>query len=281
MSNQKKLSVILLAHNVKDYVAQALDSILMQHVDFDFEILVGDDGSSDGTIEILRKYKLKHPELIKLYLTPRVERSHGGDYINFSNLYKKAESEYITILDGDDYWISEKKLQKQIDFLDLNLDFTVCGHNYFFENMDGILTPAHPGLGADSGYSFICEDFQQMLLGGHCPYMQTSSVVYRNVFLNNQKVHNYFNHYMFKGDFIRTLLHSAHGKSKFINELMSVYRITGQGDWTKTSEIQKCLSHIKFFIFHKYNTFDNKYKRSFNQAIYLEVKRLLKLILAS
>ncbi len=66
-----KLSVILLAHNVYEYVAQALDSILMQKVNFDFEIIVGDDGSQDGTADILMEYKKRYPDIIKLYLTPR------------------------------------------------------------------------------------------------------------------------------------------------------------------------------------------------------------------
>ncbi len=67
----KKLSVILLAHNVYEYVDQALDSILMQKVNFDFEIIVGDDGSQDGTADILMEYKKRYPDFIKLYLTPR------------------------------------------------------------------------------------------------------------------------------------------------------------------------------------------------------------------
>ena len=159
MIAKKKLSVILLAHNVYEYVAQALDSILMQKVNFDFEIIVGDDGSQDGTADILMEYKKRYPDIIKLYLTPRVKRSHGGDYINFSNLYRKVQSEYITVLDGDDYWTNENKLQIQIDFLDQNKDFTVCGHNYFLEYSDGERTPYFSELGGQSSYSFICKDF--------------------------------------------------------------------------------------------------------------------------
>lgn len=272
-----KLTVIVLAYNVSNYISEALDSVLMQQVDFEYEIIIGDDGSSDGTIKILEQYKARYPEKIKLFLTSRSERSHGGDYINFSNLYRKAKSEYITILDGDDYWVDETKLQKQIDFLDANPDFTVCGHNYFLKNACDEMMPAYTNL-ESSSYTFVCEDLEQMLLGGYCPYMQTSSVVYRNVFLGNLKVYNYFNHHMYKGDFIRSLLHASKGKSKFINEIMSVYRITGSGDWTGMSRFRQSLSHIRFFLFHGFRTFDSKYYKAFNRAIYLEVLRLLKMI---
>ena len=84
---------------------------------------------------------------------------------------------------------------------------------------------------------------------------------------------------MYKGDFIRTLLHASKGKSRFINELMSVYRITGQGDWSKTSEIQRCIAHIKFYYFHRNHTFDAKYKKSFNIVVVKEMMKLIKIIL--
>ena len=276
MFSVKKVTVILLAHNVKNYVRQSLDSILAQKVNFDYDIIVGDDGSSDGTVEILQEYSNRFPNIIRLFLTPRIKRSHGGDYINFSNLYRKTQSEYITILDGDDYWINVEKLQKQVDFLDHNKDFTVCGHNYFIEHLNGERTPAFDEVEVRNSYSCVCENLEQMLLGGSCPYMQTSSLVYRNVFKKNNQVHDYFNHYMYKGDLIRTLLHASQGKSRFINEIMSVYRITGKGDWSKVSQIQKCISHIKFYKFHKKNTFDKKYSTHCNRLIRTEIKNLIK-----
>lgn len=262
-----KLTIIVLAYNVEKYIEQTLDSILAQKVNFPYQILIGNDGSNDGTVAILERYKAQHPDLITLHLTPREVRKHGGDYINFSNLFFKTTSKYFTVLDGDDYWIDEYKLQKQIDFLDQNPDFTVCGHNYFYLYEDGKMEKSYDEERDGNRYDFIANNFEELLLGGHCPYMQTSSLIYRNIFANDLSVKKMFTHHMYKGDFIRTLFHAQKGKSKYINEVMSVYRIINGGDWSRLSEIERAQSHINFFEFHRDHTFDKKYKIALDTAI--------------
>lgn len=263
-----------MAYNVEKYIKECLNSILAQKVNFKYQIYIGNDGSDDGTVKIIERYKKKYPRIIELFITDRLPRKHPGDYINFQNLFLKTKTEYFCVLDGDDFWLDEKKLQKQIDFLDNNKDFTVCGHNYFLLTGSKMI-PAHDTKD-DHKYKFTCDTFDEVILGGHCPYMQTSSLVYRNIFKDNKIVHGYFKSHMYKGDFIKTLIHASRGRVKFINELMSVYRITDQGDWTRMSESEKSKLHINFFIFHKKNTFLKKYSRFFEEAIIRETEKLFK-----
>ncbi|MES2960904.1 MAG: glycosyltransferase family 2 protein [Pseudomonadota bacterium] len=265
-NKKPKLSVIILAYNVEQYIRQALDSILMQKVNFDYEILIGNDGSTDGTVEILQQYKEKYPDLITLNITGRTPRRGPGDYINFANLYAKIRGEYFTVLDGDDYWTDENKLQKQIDFLDSNPDYTVCGHNYWFLFQDGRLEKSHDEK-KDQFYTFTCNNLEELLIGGYCPYMQTSSLVYRNIFGDNQEIKKRFYHPLYRGDFIRTLLHGEKGKTKFLKDTMSVYRIITSGDWNQLGETDKIRKHLDFFLYHKKHSFDQKYAATFDQVI--------------
>src|SRR5690606_24113344 len=117
-----KLSVCIQTYNHAPYIAQALDSVLMQETDFDFEILLGEDESTDGTREICQEYARQHPDKIRLFLNSRenviyINGRPTGRW-NFMNNLRHVRGEYVALLDGDDYWTDPRKLQKQVDVLD-------------------------------------------------------------------------------------------------------------------------------------------------------------------
>lgn len=115
------VSVLVITYNHKAYINKAIDSILMQKGNLEIEILICDDGSTDGTDFILKKYKEKYPTKIKLYLR-KINMAYPTR--NIYELLKRAKGRYIAFLEGDDYWIDEYKLEKQVAYLDNNLD---CG----------------------------------------------------------------------------------------------------------------------------------------------------------
>ena len=246
-----KLSILVMAYNVEKYIAEALDSIVMQKVNFSYEILIGNDGSSDGTVEILKEYEKKYPEIIKLFLTKRITRSGSGDYLNFANLFANAKGEYFCVLDGDDFWSDENKLQKQINFLDQNHDYTVCGHNYWLLYEDGKMVKSYDEEKDKTNYTFVAETLEDLLLRNKCPYMQTSSLIYRNVFANDLEMKNKFLLPMYSADLVRTLLHAKEGKVKYLKDFISCYRISASGIWSYRSEIEQINQHINFFTYHK------------------------------
>ncbi len=118
------LTVILSTYNHKDTFSQAIESVLSQKTDFDFEIWVLDDASNDGTSSIVREYSKKYPDRIIPFI--REENMRGK---NISEALKKIKTKYYTILETDDYWCDDNKLQMQIDILEKNPDCSFCTHN--------------------------------------------------------------------------------------------------------------------------------------------------------
>lgn len=129
-----KVSVLMLAYNHAQYIAQAVDSVLMQQVDFDYEIVIGEDCATDNTRDILIRYQQENPEKIRLLLPEK----NLGMHDNLIQTFKACHgSSYIALLEGDDYWTSPDKLQKQVDFLDAHADYTLCFHNALILHQDG------------------------------------------------------------------------------------------------------------------------------------------------
>ncbi|MFC0517940.1 glycosyltransferase family 2 protein [Mucilaginibacter angelicae] len=118
------VSVCCTTYNHKEFIGQAIESFLMQETSFRYEIVIGDDCSTDGTTEILRSYKEKYPDKIKLILPEK----NRGAHLNTINTLNACEGKYIALCDGDDYWTNPQKLQKQVDFLENNPEYIICCH---------------------------------------------------------------------------------------------------------------------------------------------------------
>jgi glycosyltransferase involved in cell wall biosynthesis len=122
-----KVSVILLTYNHEDYIAQCIESILSQQTNFEFEILIGEDDSTDDTRKICMEYAEKFPSIIRLFLHSKQNKItvNGVPNGKFNLLYsiEECRGEYIAFCEGDDFWHNPKKLQIQADFLDENTDF--------------------------------------------------------------------------------------------------------------------------------------------------------------
>ncbi len=129
MSREIVLQIICVTYNQREYIAEALDSFLMQKTNFSFEVLVGDDCSTDGTSNIVAAYSKKYPRIIK-----HIHRkSNMGCLENFMDLCERASAKYVAFCDGDDYWTDENKLQMQFDFLEQNTDVKICAHKTFIK----------------------------------------------------------------------------------------------------------------------------------------------------
>jgi len=119
------VSICVMSYNLEHYISETLDSILMQKVNFQYNIVVSDDCSTDKTREILQQYAAKYPDKITLLL----QENNLGVVANFVETLKACRGKYIATLDGDDYWTDPLKLQKQVDFLESNKDFSIVFHN--------------------------------------------------------------------------------------------------------------------------------------------------------
>jgi len=137
-NSKYKVSVWMISYNQERFIAQALDSVLTQKVHFDYEIVIGDDCSCDGTRAIIQDYILRFPGKIR----PVFHEQNVGALRNaFEFTLPQCDGQYIACLEGDDYWSDTNKLQKQVDFLEANPDFGMVCTNYsrYFQNTGKVL----------------------------------------------------------------------------------------------------------------------------------------------
>lgn len=121
------VSVVVTTYEHENYIRQALKSVLMQKTSFDYEVIVGDDCSNDGTREIVLEFATRYPNRVRTVL-PDANLGFGGNPL-FRRQFELARGKYVALLDGDDYWTSEEKLQRQVDYLENRSDCALSFHN--------------------------------------------------------------------------------------------------------------------------------------------------------
>ena len=112
------VSICCITYNQEQYIAQTIESFLMQKVDFKYEILINDDASTDRTADIIREYEKKYPDIIKPIYQSINQYSRGITNPSGAFNYPRASGKYIAMCEGDDYWTDIYKLKKQVDFLE-------------------------------------------------------------------------------------------------------------------------------------------------------------------
>jgi len=234
-----KVSVSLITYNHAAFIAQAIESVLMQQTSFDFELLIGEDDSRDGTRQIVLDYQRRFPGRIRLLLNDRknvvyVNGKPTGLW-NFANNIRHSRGEYIALLEGDDYWISPHKLQKQIEFLDNNRDCALCFHNVrILDEANPARQELHYTIPGPDRY-----DLEDLLRGN---FMHTCSVMYRSRLFDD------FPSWFFKcplGDWPLHVLNAQHGRIGYLDEVMGVYRKHAQGAWSAQTQVQVLAGSIQ------------------------------------
>ncbi len=218
--NNMVLSVVLLTYQHSGYIEKCLDGILMQKTDFPFEIILGEDESTDGTREICIRYAEKNPDKIKLILRSRknvilINDKPTGRF-NFIESIKAASGKYIALCEGDDYWTDPDKLQKQVDFLEKNPEYVLCFHEVDVlqdgELKEDFITKETP-IDADRKY-----------LVSRGNFIHTPSVCFKNIITDFPPEF----YTVPVADFFLYVLLTKHGKIGKVPGKMAVYRY-GQG----------------------------------------------------
>ena len=237
-----KVSVCVQTYQHVNYIKECLNGILMQKTNFEFEILLGEDDSSDGTREICIDYAKSYPDKIRLFIHHRENNIKIGGQptgrFNFLyNLYS-SQGKYIALCEGDDYWTDPLKLQKQVDFLEKNKDFVVASHNInlYYQNFQ-TFEPHRHNVDVDK---IITEN---KLKKGY--YLQTLSLVFRNIHIKfplNKKFAN--------GDSYLLSYLGKYGKGVILHSIKpGVYRIHKGGVWSikKTDTVFAVQNRIKLY----------------------------------
>jgi len=235
-SSKALVSICTTTYNHEKLLHEALDSFLMQKTDFAFEIILDEDCSQDKTIEVIKEYTDKFPNLLKVNLRDE----NVGIVRNFEENALRAESKYITMCEGDDYWIDDKKLQKQVDFLEANSQYNACFHDSLnlSKNDDGTVVTSNR-----IGNRIIDEDVdvKSLIYENNIP---TASIVYRN---NIKKFSKYFLETS-KVDYALMLMIAEQGLMKYMpNNAMAVYRLHAGGIWSSKTLDYHAKEGIKFY----------------------------------
>jgi glycosyltransferase involved in cell wall biosynthesis len=232
-SQGPKVSVLMITYNHEPFIAQAIESALMQETTFNFEIVIGEDCSTDETRKIVRDFQRKYPEKIRLLLPER----NLGMHCNYFQTLRACSGQYIAVLDGDDFWTSPHKLQRQADFLDSHPDYTVCFHN---------VTVFREGA-EESGWLHCPPDQKQTctvedLLKGN--FIPTCSVMRRNGLITELPEWTYGLKML---DWPIHILNAQHGYIGYIDETMAAHRMHSDGLYSGLSPIEQQLNYLKMY----------------------------------
>lgn len=215
------VSINCITYNHEAYIGQAIEGFLMQETDFDFEILIHEDASTDRTAEIVRRYELEHPDKIRVIYQTENQYSKGV-FVNRLN-EEQARGKYSVLCDGDDYWIDPHKLQKQVDYMETHPDCTLCFHDAYVETDDTVhqdwrvipWMPENRKYASQKARTYNAGELQ--LLG----FIPTMSMMYRTGLLIDGPDWLYDSP---ASDAAIKLYAASKGYAYYIPEAMSVYR---------------------------------------------------------
>jgi glycosyltransferase involved in cell wall biosynthesis len=232
-----KLSVAMIAYNQERFIGQAVESVLAQKVNFDYEIVIGEDCSTDGTRAVIADFKRRYPHRIVTLLRDR----NIGAMRNFAGTIESCRGQYLAFLEGDDYWTATDKLQRQVDFLDAYPDRAICCHRVRFlyetrsDNFDAnfdVFPPRPAG-------PYTIED----LLRGN--FVMTCSTVLRRELIAA------FPAWFFEmklGDWPLYAMVARHGKIELMDEIMAAYRVHPGSTWSSlpyTTRLRECARMLR------------------------------------
>lgn len=223
-----EVDVIMITYNHEKYILEALEGISNQNFNGHIHLILGLDSSPDNSKFVIQNFihENSNPSISVTFLD---NKDNMGAQLNWLNCFNNTKGKYVALCEGDDYWTDTFKLQKQVDFLENNPEYSICFHpvNVF---KDGELLPDNL---QNVNETTTIEDLAQ------ANYIHTPSVVFRN---------NLFEKFpdSFKkvpaGDYFLHLLNARHGKIKKLPDVMAVYRMHDGGIWsTKPIEEQRIL----------------------------------------
>lgn len=246
--NNILVSIICNTYNHEKFIARALDSFLKQKCDFNFEVLVHDDASTDRTAEIIKEYEVRFPDIVKpIYQEENLYSKKVNINVKFQ--YPRARGKYIAICEGDDFWTDENKIQTQFDILEKYPNINMSAHKSVLVNA---LTQEKVGNVTPAGSTRILKPWKVILGGGG--YLATSSLFYR-AYLNDN-LPNFRK--MLSLDYTMQIYGSFEVGIFYIDKCMSAYQIETPDSWTEKS---KCNFKFK----HNHNIMVRKMFKQLNK----------------
>lgn len=257
------VSICCITYNHEKFIRDAIEGFLMQKTTFNFEILINDDASTDNTQQIIREYETKYPELIFPIYHKENQWSKGVKPNQAFN-FPRARGKYIAMCEGDDYWTDTMKLQKQVEFMDENLEYSFCFTRFkTFDSTKNITENdknEHYFNNSSNGVEF---DFEKFYKGWH---LGTQTIMLRKASISYQN----FNNEYYRDVFLITDLLNV-GKGFCLKDFTAIYRIhqggihNSKNNFEKTQIAAKVYSEIylnnkhNIYLLKKFIKFSNDY----------------------
>jgi glycosyltransferase involved in cell wall biosynthesis len=205
------LSVIMITYGHEKYIQQAIEGFFMQKTNFPLELIIANDASPDNTDTVIKNILKNLPSHILIHYTKH--ETNIGMIKNHHFALQQAQGKYMAICDGDDYWTDENKLQKQVDFLEKNLDYSIICHNFKTQNGDVVSDASHFDILKPKENLSIIDLSKNNVI-------PTLTAVFRNQNITFSE----WSSYAPLGDLILFMQLARQGKIKYLNEKMAVYR---------------------------------------------------------
>lgn len=243
-----KVSVVMITYGHEKYLIEAIQGVLNQEVNFEIELIVVNDNSPDNTEDIVSNFLKNHPQKHLIKYHKHIQNK--GMMPNFIWALNQVKGEFVALCDGDDYWTDPLKLQKQIDFLEKNTDFSICFTDYVVYNQNSD-TYSYPDLIEKHKHKTEFSK-NEIILDNFVP---TVTAVYRN----RPEVLAFLHKELFPGDWFLHILNSLKGNIKFLPFKSAVYRKNDGGVCSASDPILNNSKYLKSIeIFRK--QFKNDYK---------------------
>lgn len=248
------VSVCMITYNHEQYIKQAIEGVLIQKSNFNYELIIGEDRSTDNTRNLIQEYKKDYPAIIK----PILRKKNIGMIANLIDTINNCKGKYIATCEGDDYWTDPFKLQKQVDFLEANEYFSAC-----FTNAQQINLKNHVERlfvnGLEEGY--VPKKTVIIKGGGLYP---TASLVFKR---NQYNCEVYKNITELAGDELLIMALATKGNIYFINEVTCTYRNWGGGIFSSMKEDKRKICLLKENSIKGYKKFDTISNKEFHKFI--------------
>jgi glycosyltransferase involved in cell wall biosynthesis len=229
-----KVSVLVTAYQHEAFIAECLEGILAQR-GVAFELLVGDDASTDGTREVIDRYARAHPDVIRTFFPDR-NMGQGGKVL-FDVLVNRARGDYLAMLDGDDFWTSADKLCRQAAYLDDHPECAMCFHDVL-RVVDGSDDPAERYNGSDRPLMLGVSDLLHRCIVASCsPMFRRETIAPLPPW--------YFE--LPWGDWSLYFMAAEHGELHYLPDVMGVYRIHRGGMYQGISRLQDLENRTAFY----------------------------------
>lgn len=256
------VSICCITYNHKPYIREAIEGFLMQKTTFPIEILIHDDASTDGTADIIREYEQKHPNLIfPIYQTEN--QYSKGIKISFTYQFPRARGRYIALCEGDDYWIDPLKLQKQVEFLEANVEYNASFTNATIINE---VDNTH-----SSYVTFLNEgevSLEEIVKIGGYIYPTASLVIRKEVI--QKDIFEYLLDDL-AGDTIIIISAAMQGKVFFLNQVTAVYRRWLGGVYSQISSDPQRVSDWKMKRINGYKKLQNLVNAELNAFVQFKI----------